>query len=238
MAIYTFKSINSTNLHLKQNFNNYKNFDVISADHQTNGYGRFKREWIDLGNENIFMSICLKFDDFNENILCITQYTALILAKTFEHFDLKPEIKWPNDILINKKKISGILAESVINNSKIAGIVLGIGINLNSNDNNFKNVNQKVTSLKHETQKDINKNEFINLFMGNFKNHYNDLLKQGFKIFKNDYISYLTCLEKEITIKNRENEYTGITKGITDNGLIILNINGTLQEISAGDIQY
>ena len=74
--------------------------------------------------------------------------------------------------------------------------------------------------------------------MENFKNHYKDLLKQGFKIFKNDYISYLTCLEKEITIKNREHEYKGIAKNITDNGLIILNINGNLQEISAGDIQY
>ena len=118
MAIYNFNKLNSTNLHLKQNFNNYKKFDIILAEHQSNGYGRFKRQWLDLGGENIFMSMCLKLDGFNENIVGITQFTALILAKTFEIYGIQPTIKWPNDIHVNGRKISGILAESVIKNSK------------------------------------------------------------------------------------------------------------------------
>lgn len=238
MAIYKFNKLNSTNLHLKQNFNNYKNFDIILAEHQSNGYGRFKRQWLDLGGENIFMSMCLKLDGFNENIVGITQFTALILAKTFEIYGIQPTIKWPNDIHVNGRKISGILAESVIKNSKLEGIVLGLGININSDEKLFDSVSQKVTSLSTEVSKKINKDEFIENLVQKFEADYEKLLDNGFSIFKNEYISYLNCIDKEISVKNYDKTFTGIARNISDNGLLILETNGELKEISAGDIEY
>ena len=238
MAIYKFNKLNSTNLHLKQNFNNYKNFDIILAEHQSNGYGRFKRQWLDLGGENIFMSMCLKLDGFNENIVGITQFTALILAKTFEIYGIQPTIKWPNDIHVNGRKISGILAESVIKNSKLEGIVLGLGININSDEKLFDSVSQKVTSLSTELSKKINKDEFIENLVQKFEADYEKLLDNGFSIFKNEYISYLNCIDKEISVKNYDKTFTGIARNISDNGLLILETNGELKEISAGDIEY
>lgn len=238
MAIYKFNKLNSTNLHLKQNFNNYKNFDIILAEHQSNGYGRFKRQWLDLGGENIFMSMCLKLDGFNENIVGITQFTALILAKIFEIYGIQPTIKWPNDIHVNGRKISGILAESVIKNSKFEGIVLGLGININSDEKLFDSVSQKVTSLSSEVSKKINKDEFIENLVQKFEADYEKLLDNGFSIFKNEYISYLNCIDKEISVKNYDKTFTGIARNISDNGLLILETNGELKEISAGDIEY
>lgn len=238
MAIFRFNKLNSTNLHLKQNFNNYENFDIILAEHQTNGYGRFKRQWLDLGGDNIFMSICLKFDGFNDNIVGITQYTALMLAKTFKFYGINPTIKWPNDIHIEGKKISGILAESVIKNSKFLGIVMGLGINLNTNDKMFDKVSQKVTSLNIETSKKIDKTEFINNFMQNFEHDYEVFLARGFVTFKHEYISYLNCIDNEITVKNYDKTFTGIARSVSDNGLLILETDGEIQEISAGDIEY
>lgn len=238
MAIYKFNKLNSTNLHLKQNFNNYKNFDIILAEHQSNGYGRFKRQWLDLGGENIFMSMCLKLDGFNENIVGITQFTALILAKTFEIYGIQPTIKWPNDIHVNGRKISGILAESVIKNSKLEGIVLGLGININSDEKLFDSVSQKVTSLSTEVSKKINKDEFIENLVQKFEADYEKLLDNGFSIFKNEYISYLNCIDKEISVKNYDKTFTGIARNVSDNGLLILETNGELKEISAGDIEY
>lgn len=238
MAIYKFNKLNSTNLHLKQNFNNYKNFDIILAEHQSNGYGRFKRQWLDLGGENIFMSMCLKLDGFNESIVGITQFTALILAKTFEIYGIQPTIKWPNDIHVNGRKISGILAESVIKNSKFEGIVLGLGININSDEKLFDSVSQKVTSLSTEVSKKINKDEFIENLVQKFEADYEKLLDNGFSIFKNEYISYLNCIDKEISVKNYDKTFTGIARNVSDNGLLILETNGELKEISAGDIEY
>lgn len=238
MAIYKFNKLNSTNLHLKQNFNNYKNFDIILAEHQSNGYGRFKRQWLDLGGENIFMSMCLKLDGFNENIVGITQFTALILAKTFEIYGIQPTIKWPNDIHVNGRKISGILAESVIKNSKLEGIVLGLGININSDEKLFDSVSQKVTSLSTEVSKKINKDEFIENLVQKFEADYEKFLDNGFSIFKNEYISYLNCIDKEISVKNYDKTFTGIARNVSDNGLLILETKGELKEISAGDIEY
>ena len=81
--------MDSTNSYLKQNFDEYSNFDIILAHRQNAGYGRFKRNWVDLGMNNIFMSVCLKSGLFNENFTAIAQYTALILAKTFQYYSIK-----------------------------------------------------------------------------------------------------------------------------------------------------
>lgn len=238
MAIFTFESLNSTNLHLKQNFDKYNNFDVIIADHQTNGYGRFKRNWVDLGTGNIFMSMCLKFESFNKNMLSVAQFSALALAKTFETFGVNPLIKWPNDILIDSKKIAGILAESVITDSQFNGIVLGIGVNLNSNIKDLSLINQNATSLNLIIGKQIDKIEFINKFLVIFKQNYSLFLSGGFKSYKNDYISYLNCISKVINISDNNNSFTGIVKGINDYGQLMLDIDGKIKEISSGDISF
>ena len=60
----------------------------------------------------------------------------------------------------------------------------------------------------------------------------------GFSIFKNEYISYLNCIDKEISVKNYDKTFTGIARNVSDNGLLILETNGELKEISAGDIEY
>ena len=238
MAIYTFETLDSTNLYLKQNFDKYKHFDIILAEHQTNGYGRFKRNWIDLGSDNIFMSLCLKVDTFNKNLVSISQFTALILAKTFELYSAKPNIKWPNDILIDSKKIAGILAESVITDSQFKGIVLGIGVNLNSNIKDLSLINQNATSLNLIIGKQIDKIEFINKFLEIFKKYYLVFLSDGFKYFKNDYETYLNCISKVIHISDSNNSFTGIVKGINDYGQLKLDIDEKIKEISSGDISF
>jgi len=238
MAIYSFDTLNSTNLHLKQNFNIYENFDIILADKQTDGYGRFKRNWIDLGSDNLFMSICLKSNGLNQNLISIAQFSALILAKTLEQYGLNPVIKWPNDILVNSSKIAGILAESVFEKNIFKGIVLGLGINLFADKTSLSTINRPVTALNLELNKKISKIDFIDLFMKNFKIFYSDFYDFGFSKFKDDYVSYMDCFGQILTVKNYSSVTIGVMSGITDKGLLILNVNGKLQEISAGDISF
>lgn len=238
MALYSFDTLNSTNLFLKQNFADYSNFDIISADRQTDGYGRFKRKWCDLGSDNIFMSICLKFSEFNENVVSISQYAALILAKVFKEYSLTPVIKWPNDILINSKKISGILAESVFDKSKFRGIVLGLGVNLHSDNDNFSSVSQKATAFDIEAGNKIGKFEFINKFMEYFKSGYFEYLEHGFGFYKTEYLSYLASMGKRVEIINGEELISGVVTGINDFGMLILDIDGKIKEISSGDISF
>lgn len=238
MAIFSFEKLDSTNLYLKQNFEKYNNFDIILAHAQTGGYGRFKREWIDLGKENIFMSICLKFDKFTDNLLSISQYAALILAETFDKYSVTPIIKWPNDILVNSRKIAGILAESVFENSKFIGIVLGLGINLHANKNDFSAINQSATALDIEYGKKVDKLAFIEDYMNLFEAKYSNFINFGFSFYKHDYVSYLNSIDKVVTITNNENTITGVVKGVSDNGMLLLCIDNIIKEISAGDISF
>src|SRR5574344_439926 len=98
----------STNTFCKENSEKIEDKTIVYTFKQTSGRGRFNRTWVDLGSGNIFMSILLRPE--NVSILPnLTQFSALILAKTFEKYGVIPTIKWPNDILINGKKISGIL---------------------------------------------------------------------------------------------------------------------------------
>lgn len=225
--------INSTNNYCKKNIDNLDDKTVVHTSNQTNGRGRFNRVWIDLGTENIFMSIVLKpSKDLKSVYSNLTQYTALKLAETFAKYNVESKIKWPNDILIKGKKISGILAETVIRNNELKGIIIGIGINLNANEKDFSNINKPVTALNLETKTKIDKEKFLNNFTNTFFKDYEIFLKKGFLYIKSEYENNVNFLGKEITIQNLNETITGIAEKITDDGAIV--ING--KEFFTGDI--
>ena len=214
----------STNNYAKNNISSIEDRTIIYTSKQTQGRGRFNRIWIDLGNENLFLSIILKPSDrICANYSNLTQYTALKLAQTFETYNVSPEIKWPNDILINGKKISGILAEAVTKNNQLSGLIIGVGINLNAKKEDFSKIDKLATALNIETNKKIDKQLFLEKFIENFFTDYENFLSQGFELIKNDYKKYISFLGKEITINNLDTTITGIAEAITEDGAILIN---------------
>jgi BirA family biotin operon repressor/biotin-[acetyl-CoA-carboxylase] ligase len=95
-------------------------------------------------------------------------------------------IKAPNDVLVNGKKVAGILAESITKGNKLKGIVLGIGINLNSAAENLQTIDQPATSVSLELGQKINKQEFMQKLIENFFANYDEFLKKGFEYIKNE----------------------------------------------------
>ena len=162
MDYIALEEIDSTNNYAKVNIDDFADKTVIHARRQTSGRGRLTRSWVDLGEGNLFMSIVLKPSDiFNEIYPNITQYLSVALCKVLESYGLTPQIKWPNDVLINGKKIAGILSESVMQGGKFKGLVVGIGVNLNAKQAVVDLVPDKlVTALNLEFGKNIDLNEF------------------------------------------------------------------------------
>ena len=118
--------VDSTNLYAKSNLENLADKSIIHAAIQTAGRGRLQRTWVNLGEGNLFMSFVLKpSNSFNEIYSNLTQYLSVVLCYVLEEYGLKPQIKWPNDVLINGKKIAGILSETVMQGSNFKGLVLG-----------------------------------------------------------------------------------------------------------------
>ena len=187
MEIIQLDTVNSTNSYAKLNIDTLHDRTVIHALHQTSGRGRLNRSWVDLGEDNLFMTIVLKpSDTFNEIYPNLTQYLSVCLCKVLEKYGLNPQIKWPNDVLINGKKIAGILSETVIQGSKFKGIILGIGVNLNAKQEDANAIPDRVvTSLNLELNKKVDMQGFLQKLLEEFFANYDEFLAKGFIFIRN-----------------------------------------------------
>lgn len=238
MNIIFFEKIDSTNTYAKSNIDDLADKTVISTDVQTKGRGRFDRSWTDLGKENIYMTIILKpSNQFSDVYSNLTQYLSVILCRQLEEMGLSPKIKWPNDVLLNGKKVCGILAESVLRAGELKGLVLGIGINLKASEEQLAQIDRPATALNIETNKQINKNEFMQKLLESFFKEYDDFLKNGFKSIKDEYIKRAYFLNQELNIAIFDRIEKGIAKDIDNSGnLVLINKNNEELHINMGEI--
>jgi len=158
MQIIKFEETDSTNTYAKQNITLLEDRCVVHALRQTAGRGRLNRSWIDLGGDNLFFSVVLKpSNSFSHVYSNLTQYASVILCRIIEKYGVVAKVKWPNDVMIDgKRKICGILSETVIEGRILKGIILGIGVNLNASQSNVDSIPDRVaTALNLETGKAV-----------------------------------------------------------------------------------
>ena len=239
--IQFYEELSSTNEFGIKNLAEINDKTVLLAKTQTNGYGRFDRNWVSDNPENIYASFILKPDiKLGENsvISNLTQYLSVILCKTLEKYGLKPAIKWPNDVLVNNKKIAGILAQTSIKGNSAAGVVLGIGINVNMPENELSQINQPATSISNELSHTVSKEEFAKELFDNFFNEYETFMEKGFDYIKSDYCKRCSFLSKEIIVKDRENTIEGIAESINDNGTLKIKLKNEnkYETLQIGDL--
>lgn len=180
--IIRFKELDSTSVYAHKHLEELRDFDVISCDLQTEGHGQFERKWYSSNERggNIYISIILKPSNIT-HLNELTRYVALQAAKTLRRYGLETTFKYPNDILINGKKIAGFLAESEFLGSNFKGVIVGCGINLNLDKKDVENIDRSATSIYLETGKTVDKEEFLENLLEDFKKDYNDFLINGIK---------------------------------------------------------
>lgn len=237
--IIQLEEVDSTNSYAKKNINSIEDKTAIITKKQTSGRGRLNRSWVDLGEENLFLSIVLKpSESFNEIYPNLTQYLSVALCKVIESYGLETQIKWPNDVLINGKKIAGILSETVMQGQKLEGIILGIGVNLNANQKDIDAIPDKIaTSLNIETKSTIKLQEFLDKLLTEFFKHYDEFLQSGFLNIKNDYIKRNCFLGKELKVQVFNHIESGIAKSVNDLGELVLEDSNKREVVlTIGDI--
>ena len=239
MRLLYLEETDSTNKWAKENITSIPDKTVVYTYNQTSGRGRLNRKWNYMGKDNIYASIVLKPSDTIKDVYSnLTQLLALLLAKTFEEYGIEPKIKWPNDIRINGKKISGILAETECNqNGKLQGIILGFGVNLNTSQEILSKINQPATSLNIETGSYIDKEEFLQKVLSKFCLLYNSFIEEGFILIRDDYIRRAEFLNKEVSVKVFDKIYEGVAIDVTANGALKLKDKNNNENILLiGDI--
>lgn len=231
------EEVDSTNLFAKKILDNLADKSIIQARHQTAGRGRMQRSWIDLGGDNLFLSIVLKpSEKFNNIYSNLTQYLSVVVCKLLEEYGLQPQIKWPNDVLIDGAKIAGILCETVMQGQSFKGLVLGIGVNLNSSNESLNLINKSATALNLLTGHEINTDEFLNKLTDRFFKDYDEFLDKGFEFFRTEYIKRACFIGKEISVQVFNDKKSGIVKDINKSGELVLIKENKEFVLTIGDI--
>lgn len=228
MKIINFETLPSTNQYLKEHYNELEEFTVIKANNQTNGRGRMNRSWQVEPNTNLTFSILLKPNYNMEQVPLVSLVTGASVYKTISKY-CKCQVKWPNDIMINDKKVTGILAEGVYSN-KMEALIIGIGINVNQTIFNSE-ISSKATSLKKELNRDIDIDILLQEFIKNFNTLYQDFLKG-----KNTYLKI--CQENNY-LENKKVIYNNkevIVIKINDKGNLEVLDNKEIKELYYGEV--
>ena len=232
MRIFKFDSLESTNTYLKDHINEYQNLDVVFTFNQTNGHGRISRVWSS-NKDSLTFSILFKDEFLYEHYEDLSLISAVSVFEVIKQELPNLKIKWPNDLLVNDKKICGILLESRISN-KMEGLILGIGLNVN---NSVFNEELNATSLYLETNKTFDVESLLKTIVERLI--YNiSLLKENksnhIKIINEN--NYLLNKEAYASINNQKELVT--VYSILDNNHLLVKTNIGLVEVSTDEISF
>ena len=231
-----FETIDSTNDYAKKIGNELRDGSVIISEEQTKGKGRLGRVWESKAGEGIWMSIILKPNIIPNKAPFITLIAGASIVKALNILGVDAKIKWPNDITINNKKLSGILTELSAEIERVNYIVVGIGMNVKDTDFE-EELQDKATSLYKENY-NVSRVDIVKEILCQFEKLYLDYIEKDDKKEVLDICrQYSAIINKEIyVIKNDQKELVDCI-GINEEGnLIIKNKDGNLEGIMSGEV--
>lgn len=231
------EEVTSTNEMLLNGKDIYKqNGTIFLAELQTAGKGRLDRTWQSTQDLNLTFSILINDVNFlKKNFIVLNFASALAVANSIENlYQLKTDLKWPNDVMISNKKVAGILLESVSSGSKLERLVIGIGLNVNQISFQGK-FNFEPTSLKRELKQNIEREKLLAEILNNLeelmdKSQYNP------KFILDEWRAKCGSIGSRIRIAENEKTRQGIFEDINDEGFLILKTNGQSEIIHFGDV--
>ena len=234
--VYT-EEIDSTNTYLL-NKSNKLSYDgtVLLAEKQNKGKGRKDRVWYSTKDQNLTFSILLNNKKYlGKNLNLINFASSLAVAVSIENlYQLKTDLKWPNDILVNGKKISGILFESTSQGNKIDRLVIGIGINVNQTifQGNYKIA---PTSIKLELKEQVDRERLLAELLNNFEEILQKLNTEPDEILK-DWKLRCRLIGEKISISEGDDIKYGIFDDLDSEGFLLLKNKGKIEKIHFGDV--
>lgn len=237
--ILYYQSLDSTNNKAKEIAKDSIHGTVIISEEQTSGRGRLGRSWVAPKLKGVWMSIILKPDTDPLNIPKVTQVGAAAVVKALQQFNIAAQVKWPNDIIINGKKVCGILTEMSGELNVVNYVIMGIGINVNMDENEIsRDILPTATSIKIETGIKLKRKELVSSLLNNFELLYKEFESKGtidetVKICKENS----ALIGKDVRIISRSKETLGRAIDLSDDGELVVQYNdGNIEKIISGEI--
>lgn len=234
-----FDTIDSTNTKAQELAEKgYQSGTLVVADKQESGKGRRGRSWVSPSGTGIFMTLMIKPDINPNNASMLTLVAALAVAKTITSVTGEEAlIKWPNDIVINGKKVCGILTEMNAQFDYINHIVVGIGINVH-NESFPEEISQMASSLMIEAGgKRFHRAQIIAETMSYFEQYYDTFLKtQDLSALVREYDKLLVNRNKSVRVLDPKEPFDGKAMGITPKGELIVDTWESRKLVSSGEV--
>ncbi len=225
-----FKEIDSTNSYLKNTYRLLDDFTFVSTDYQSSGKGRNDRVWESNSGENLMFSFLIKNEELMKLSSILSIMIAVEVAKEIEKYDVhNVRVKWPNDVLINDKKVCGILLEGQVPEY----LVIGVGLNVNQKE--FPDgLRRPATSLSLELNEDINLDELKERL---FKNIVDNFLNPQTDAYLDYFREHNYLLNKRVRVLINNEPFIGEVVGVDDNFCLQILSSDMILHIDSGEIE-
>lgn len=229
--IIHIEETSSTNDEVWNHMTNHNDIIVIT-DKQTNGRGRRNNKWFSLESKSLTFSIGLIKKNKNNNLSPLI--ASLAICKSINQLSsMNVKIKWPNDIVINNKKIAGILIESkMIRGNIILNIGIGVNVNLNIEDITKSSL-KNISSMYIETDKIYNREHLLSEIIKSFDQY---STRKDENIIKS-WLKYCSHINEKVLFHSNGEKINGIFQGINSKGYAIIQMGNIIKEFSSGVIK-
>ena len=237
--LFHFSDIDSTNTEAKRHISAYPHGSVIYADSQSAGKGRLNRNWISPPHKNLYLSLVLKEPDLSYKSLnsCV-QVAALAIWQTLIDLGIyQARIKWPNDVLIEDRKISGILCESLLKQGQIEALIIGVGLNILMDKDDFKGLDRPATSMLLELSTPPSIEVILDKLLINLKSYY-ELFKQSPEELTENWLEASELKDSLVQFTTDQNDSViGLMQGITPEGALLIENKDGIHSFYTGELK-
>ena len=232
-----FSKITSTNDYVKQQ--GHQGTHICISEQQTMGRGRFERQWHSPFGDNLYLSIQKQLNLNFTQLSGLSLVISLAVLTGLERFGVLNSafsIKWPNDILLEGKKLAGILIELAGEVGGQPRAVIGLGMNVNMVD---ADIDRSWHSLKNFCQRDIDRNHLATVLIQSILEAVQKFEQHGFDAFYKQWQQYDAMKDKSITLNLYDKKIEGLCRGIDEQGNLLLQQNdGVLNKYQAGEASF
>jgi len=235
--LFVFESIDSTNTCARTLAEaGTEEGSVVVADYQSEGRGRLGRTWQAEPAKNLLFSVLLRPKLSKEQSGLLTFYAAIAVSRAIESMTgQRVECKWPNDILLNGKKVCGILIENSFEQEHVAYSVLGIGLNVNQHTF-AQELTERATSIANELHAEIDRAELFRRILQEIDALYQDVQKSRYDLILQEWKERCRMFGQQIDVSQGSQTISGVARGLSTTGGLIMETAKGLQTIHAGDI--
>lgn len=211
---------------------------VCLAEHQSAGRGRRGRKWVSPFGANIYLSLCWRFELAPTQLMGLSLSLATFVAKALRHYGITHglSLKWPNDIYWNGQKLGGILVDIIGEANDSCTVVASLGLNVRLPGHAIDEIDQPVTDIRQIVGQPVSRNQLVGLLLDQIFIGMHTFSKQGFAPFRSDWAALDLTKGKQVTLQTNTSAISGVAKGVTERGEVLLETAEGLKAYQSGDI--